>query len=141
MIPVTMRVACALVRVWTRAYTAGMPPTHRDARRAEIESDLWESCHDPAMPPGGATGAQIVARLVLGIPDDLHWRFTEGRAPRAVAVGAAVVALLVAASWAYSEYLATQSLPSPPPSPLGFVSGPPRLAPPPPPPPPRPPGL
>jgi hypothetical protein len=137
-----VRVASAVVRAWTRAYTAGMPPLHRDARRAEIESDLWECCHDPAMPLGGVTAAQIIARLVLGIPDDLHWCVTQRRSPRVVAVGAAVVALTVVALWAYSEYLGAQLLPIPPPSPLGFVSERPRLPPPPPPPPPpRPSGL
>jgi hypothetical protein len=40
-------VAC--VRRWTCVYTWRLPPAVRDARREEIESDLWESSHDPDM--------------------------------------------------------------------------------------------
>ncbi len=123
MTPVAVRLACGLVRGWTRVYTAGLPRPLREARRAEIESDLWEGCHDQAAPPGGAIAAQILARLVLGLHDDLHWRATQGGASRAIVVGTAVGALIVGASWVYSQYLTTQMLPSPPPRPMKFVSG------------------
>jgi hypothetical protein len=46
MMSLPVRLASALVRAWTIAYTWRMEPVHRDARRAEIESDLWESAHD-----------------------------------------------------------------------------------------------
>lgn len=60
-----------LLRAWTRLYTWGMRPEMRDARRAEIESDIWESQHQP----DSNTGAfQILLRLLLGIPADLSWR-------------------------------------------------------------------
>jgi hypothetical protein len=39
--------AASLVRSWTWLYTCGLPAAVRDARRAEIESDLWEFFHDP----------------------------------------------------------------------------------------------
>jgi hypothetical protein len=58
-----------LVRWWTRAYTCGLPRQVRDARRAEIESDLWESAHDAS-----EAAAQILPRLAFGIVDDLRWR-------------------------------------------------------------------
>jgi len=61
-------VSVALVRWWTRAYTAGLPVAIRDGRRAEIESDLWESSHDPSH------RAQLVLRLLLGMIDDVRWR-------------------------------------------------------------------
>ena len=72
---ITTRVALAMsaVRAWTRFYTWGLPPELRDARRDEIESDLWESFQDGR---GGAVLAwQIWARLFGGIADDLGWRF------------------------------------------------------------------
>src|SRR5438094_8714239 len=41
-----LRLAIAFVRKWTRVYTARMSPELREARRAEIESDLWEVQQD-----------------------------------------------------------------------------------------------
>lgn len=64
------------VRCWTRLYTWRLPPAVRDARREEIESDLWESSHDA----GGTETEfvmQTVMRLTLGIADDLAWRFAQ----------------------------------------------------------------
>jgi hypothetical protein len=63
-------VAVRVTRWWTRVYTAGLPVDLRDARRAEVESDLWESVAD------GAPPRQILARLALGIADDLSWSLT-----------------------------------------------------------------
>ena len=66
----------ACVRCWTRMYTWRLPPAVRDARREEIESDLWESSHDPGITQAELV-AQTVARLTLGIADDLAWRFAQ----------------------------------------------------------------
>jgi hypothetical protein len=84
--------ATRLVRAWTRVYTFGVPPAERSARRAEIESDLWELEHDPDM--RGRAAAQVLARLLLGIPDDLAWRLDVGAAAR-VAPGRALAAAAV----------------------------------------------
>ena len=62
--------AARLARWWTRTYTAGLPDAIRDARRAEVESDLWESLTDPV------ASRQILPRLVLGAVDDLTWSVT-----------------------------------------------------------------
>jgi hypothetical protein len=62
--------AARVTRWWTRCYTAGLPRDVRDARRAEIESDLWDSLAD------GSGPRYILARLALGIPDDLTWSLT-----------------------------------------------------------------
>lgn len=62
--------AARLARLWTRTYTAGLPREIRDARRAEVESDLWESLADPA------AASQILPRLVLGALDDVTWSMT-----------------------------------------------------------------
>jgi TonB family protein len=74
----------ACVRCWTRLYTWRMPPAVRDARREEIESDLWESSHDPAITQAELV-VQMVMRLTLGLADDLAWRFAQVTVPRHVA--------------------------------------------------------
>lgn len=92
---VMRRAAIDAVRAWTRLYTLGLPAALRAERRADIESDLWESQHAPV----GATAAQIVARLLFGVIDDVTWRFEAGGIMSvrvlALAVGGAVVAALL----------------------------------------------
>jgi hypothetical protein len=56
-----------LLRWWTRVYTAGLPPEERERRRAEVESDLWESSRDPS------GSRQVLSRLLLGVADDVGW--------------------------------------------------------------------
>ena len=47
-----LRFVTGAVRAWTRLYTWRVAPSLREARRAEIESDLWEHLHaDGALPP------------------------------------------------------------------------------------------
>ncbi len=65
-----MKRAIGLTRRWVGLYTKGLPPEVRDARRAEIESDLWEQGED-----GTANGSQpdetalqVFVRLLLGVP-------------------------------------------------------------------------
>ena len=68
-----------LAHWWVRLYTSGLPPDIREARRAEIASDLWEQA---AGAPGCGmvtTAAEVLARMLLGIPADLSWRFAAGR--------------------------------------------------------------
>lgn len=141
----SVRVAAALVRGWTRVYTWGMPPPLRDARCAEIESDLWESQRDAAdiahEPSSVTPAAHILARLLLGIPHDLFWRvehvdardLVSARAIVVSVLGAAAVALVMAALWVL-PLLLPQVLPTPP-ARMAFIG----VAPPPPPPPPPPP--
>jgi hypothetical protein len=64
------RTAADVARWWTRFYTAGLPEPLREARRAEVESDLWESVAD------GAPSRHILARVALGVVDDLSWSLT-----------------------------------------------------------------
>ena len=51
-----------------------MPALIGEARRAEIQSDLWEFLHDADREQRGAAAAQLFARLLLGVSDDLCWR-------------------------------------------------------------------
>lgn len=68
-----------LVRWWVRFYTLGLPAVDRDARLAEIESDLWEQI-ESARSEGTSvtlTSLHLWSRLFLGIPMDLMWRTSE----------------------------------------------------------------
>jgi hypothetical protein len=119
-----------LVRVWTYLYTFALPSEIRDRRRAEIESDLWESEHDPDVPHHA-----FVLRLLRGLPADLLWRLevTSGRHHARAAVGAVAGAgVLAVALWAFVRQ---PVLPVPPRRPVRISLG--LMPPPPPPPPPR----
>jgi TonB family protein len=128
--------AIACVRQWTRIYTWHLPPAVRNARRQEIESDLWESAHDPEMTQAELV-MQMATRLTRGIPDDLAWRLTQVTVTRAATLrtltAAAVmcVLLFVAQSWLITD------MPHPPDAPLGALHAR-RMLPKPPPPPPAP---
>jgi hypothetical protein len=71
-----LALAIGVVRGWTWLYTAGMRFDARAARRAEIESDLWEF-HEDARRRGASPetiALLMLLRLVLGAHDDLCWR-------------------------------------------------------------------
>ena len=88
------RTAARVARHWTRLYTAGLPADVRDTRRAEVESDLWESLLD-------ATGSRhILARLALGVVDDLTWSLTQMETSTRASAKWSIGSLLVfAATW------------------------------------------
>ena len=68
--------AMTFVRRWVALYTRGLAPAERDARRDEIESDLWAHA-DEAAAMGrtpSALDAEMLVRLVLGMPADISWR-------------------------------------------------------------------
>lgn len=75
-----MTLAIGLTRWWVRLYTKGLPPEMRDARRAEIESDLWEQGEDSTASGSkpDETALQVFVRLLLGTPADLSWRLEAG---------------------------------------------------------------
>ena len=96
-------VAVTLARIWTRLYTVGLPADVRMARCAEIESDLWESLHDPDLPR-----PQILPRLAAGVVDDVCWRATlVAEETRTVWLGLATGCLLLVAMW---EWLARPAI-------------------------------
>jgi TonB family protein len=117
----TLRAAIALVRAWTRIYTAGLPIAVREARREEIAVDVWESVHDPDRDPQRKLALRIALRLLLGIPDDLRWRADQPKvtarasAQAAIAIGAVcglvlTIVVVAPALW-WSE---SPALPRPP---------------------------
>ena len=79
-----MTLAIGLTRWWVRLYTRGLPSEMKYARRAEIESDLWEQGED-AIANGSQpdeTALQVFVRLLLGTPADLTWRLEQRGAGR-----------------------------------------------------------
>jgi hypothetical protein len=68
-----------VVRRWTQLYTRGLEASLRDARRAEIDSDLWSQVHEANEAGHGpiTLGAELLIRLVLGIPADIAWRLSH----------------------------------------------------------------
>lgn len=96
--------AARVARWWTRVYTAGMPDDLRDARRAEVESDLWESVSD------GAPSRHILARVALGMADDLTWSLTfMDTSTRATTTWSVGTLLALALAWIWLT-LAPQSI-------------------------------
>jgi uncharacterized protein (TIGR03435 family) len=75
-----LRGAASLVRAWTRLYTSRLPRAVQEQRRAEIESDLWESQHDALGRNAAGAAFHILLRLVRGMPDDLGWWTEEALA-------------------------------------------------------------
>lgn len=76
--------AAAAVRVWTRAYTAGLDPSVRESRRAEIDSDLWEHARvarEAAAAAPRSVAGQMLARCLLGMAADLTWRSQTATRP------------------------------------------------------------
>jgi hypothetical protein len=109
--------AIAMVRGWTRLYTWRLPPALRDSRRAEIESDIWESGRDS---DGRPSPAHVVARLLLGVTDDLRWRMAHASIVSAfvmIIVAITTTMFLVAAFWMI-DLLKARRLPVPPHPPL-----------------------
>ena len=78
-----IRVVVGMTCLWSRLYTAGMPRDLRDRRRAEIESDIWESTHVINRLSLG----HILVRLLMGVPDDVSWRCSH----RSAAFGARLI--------------------------------------------------
>ena len=73
-------VSSAIVRHWTRLYTAGARSELRESRRAQIESDLWE--HRTDARARGLTrlglALEVTGRMARGIPSDIAWRVGTG---------------------------------------------------------------
>ena len=68
-----------LVRRWVLLYTAGLPADVRDARREEIDADLWEHAREAALMarPTSTLRSQVALRLLLGIAADVAWRIGQ----------------------------------------------------------------
>jgi hypothetical protein len=67
--------SAGLVRRWVALYTLGLPADIRDARREEIEDDLWSQAHDSELVDGAS--ADVLGRLVFGLWADITWRLEQ----------------------------------------------------------------
>lgn len=69
-------VASRAARGWTAVYTLGLAAQVRDARRAEIASDVWEHHRDIVTEgrPVWRFFGSVFSRIVRGAPADLLWR-------------------------------------------------------------------
>lgn len=78
--------AAGLVRAWVGLYTRGLPADLRAARRDEVADDLW--CEQEEAATSGrsasAIGADLVLRMLFGMPADVGWRLTYRGKPRPV---------------------------------------------------------
>jgi hypothetical protein len=112
-----------LVRGWVDLYTRGMPASVRAARRDEVEDDLWCQ-HDEAAALGRSPrslGAEMLLRLLLGMPADISWRMTHrsdaaaSGLERSSSMSTRVIgalAILAGASWATVAILVLGSGPA-----------------------------
>jgi len=66
--------SAGLVRRWVALYTLGLPADIRDARREEIEDDLWCQAHE--VDPEAASG-DVLGRMVFGLWADITWRLEQ----------------------------------------------------------------
>lgn len=99
-------IASAIVRGWTRVYTWRLPLHVREARRAEIESDLWEFAQDEARRRAVSPELHVLARLVGGVPHDLAWTADQHRRhdaphPHVRLAGVAALSVVVAVCGAF----------------------------------------
>jgi hypothetical protein len=132
----SLTITGAIVRAWARAYTWRLPAIAREIRRAEIASDLWEFERDATSQHDRGAALHVLARWLLGIPDDLGWRASQvalGTGSVRAAISLAAAAIVAAVVWVYAV---TSAVDLPAPKPLVPVV---EVFPPPPPPPPPPP--
>jgi hypothetical protein len=72
-----------VVRGWVRLYTRGLPAPLRSSRCDEIDDDLWCE-HEEAAALGRSArslDANLVLRLLFGLPADISWRLSYRRHP------------------------------------------------------------
>ncbi len=67
----TLDIAESVVRSWTGRYTKGRSADLGAARRAEVESDLWEQGHIWREHGFSGLSWQLLGRWLLGIPSDV----------------------------------------------------------------------
>ena len=65
--------AAPVARNWVAVYTLGLPPSVRDARRAELQSDLWEQRLEIRSGTSNSLAKGVLARVLGGVPADILW--------------------------------------------------------------------
>lgn len=89
-------IAAGLTRGWVRLYTTLMPEDLRDSRRAEIDADLWDHARDAQDNgvPQSVLAMEVFLRTILGVVDDVSWRFEAIRMRRNAALEGKVPMML-----------------------------------------------
>ena len=128
-----VRAAAALVSVWTKVYTCGLPSEIRDRRREEIAADVWDQIAECGTSPV-QLAAHLISRAAFGIADDLGWRVAQREARWSWTTAAVATTLLPLGVGACVLF----APPPDPPAAPAFVTDRHPLPPPPPPPPPPP---
>ena len=80
----SVAVAIGIVRTWVAMYTIGLPRKLRDARRLEIDCDLWEQRQlaEYTREPRFGTAVEMAIRAALGMLSDITWRVEAGLSAR-----------------------------------------------------------
>lgn len=75
--------AATLCRQWVRLYTRKLPDAEAQRRLEEIESDLFEHACDAREAGVGESrlNAEVLARVLVGVPADLSWRRATRQEP------------------------------------------------------------
>ena len=79
-----LALSVGMTRSWVALYTLGVPLDIREARRSEIDSDLWEQQWLAARrgDPAVGTAIEVLTRMLLGIISDVTWRAQAGAPAR-----------------------------------------------------------
>src|SRR5438093_9192268 len=80
-----LALSVGMARSWVALYTRGLASEVRDARRSEIDSDLWEQQWLAARLGDSAFGTaiEVLTRMLLGIISDITWCAQAGAPTRA----------------------------------------------------------
>jgi hypothetical protein len=80
-----LALSVGMARSWVALYTLRLPLEAREARRSEIDSDLWEQQWLAARrgDPVFGTAIEVLARMLLGVISDITWRVQAGAPARA----------------------------------------------------------
>ena len=80
-----LALSVGMARSWVALYTLRLPLDIREARRSEIDSDLWEQQWLAARrgDPVFGTAIEVLARMLLGIISDITWRAQAAASARA----------------------------------------------------------
>ena len=75
-----LALSIGMARNWVGLYTRGLPPEVREARRSEIDSDLWEQqwLASRRGDPEFGTAIEVLVRMLLGAISDITWRVETG---------------------------------------------------------------
>jgi hypothetical protein len=103
-----LSVVIGLTRSWLRRYTRHVPQPLAEARRLEIESDIWDMQHDDDLRSNWRRSWIAAVRLFNGMPDDIAWQFEHAPPDQQMLVrrlfAVTAAALMVLSLWAVPSW-------------------------------------